>query len=80
MNLFIHLFHFFIYVCPFIVIFFFFVNLSIYFNFYIPFFFCIVFLSFPIDSEDLLLSIFSQFCLILSVFTPKASFICVLSM
>ena len=56
--------------CPFIVIFFFifFINLSVYFNFCIH---SLVFLSLLIDSQGSLLSILSQFCLILSVFTPN---------
>ena len=46
----------------------FFINLSVYFNFCIH---SLVLLSFWIDSQGLLLSVLSQFCLILSVYTPN---------
>ena len=46
----------------------FFTNLSVYFNFFIH---SLLFLSFLIDSQGLLLSVLSQFCLILFIFTPN---------
>ena len=55
MSIYCHFFHFFI-------------DLSVYCNFCIH---SLVFLPFLIDSQGLLLSVLSQFCLILSVFTPN---------